>query len=216
MNFFQEQVAIKTAEFLLQTDAVKLSPQKPFKWASGWLSPIYCDNRLTLSYPNARNYIKNQLISLIINNFPEVEAIAAVATAGIPQGAMVADEIGLPFLYVRSEAKDHGMQRLIEGKITPGQKVVLVEDLISTGASSMKAVDALRNAGFEVQGMVAVFTYGFDIAEKNIEAKKIKVLYLCDYATLIQVAAEKGIIASSDIITLEHWRKTPENWQAAE
>jgi orotate phosphoribosyltransferase len=214
MKVFQEQVARKTAEFLLQTDAVKLSPAKPFKWASGWNSPIYCDNRLTLSYPNARNFIKNQLISLVINSYPEVEAIAGVATAGIPQGALVADEIGLPFLYVRSEAKDHGMQRLIEGKITPGQKVVVVEDLISTGGSSMKAVQALKNSGFEVLGMVAVFTYGFEVADQNVMQAQVKVACLCDYSTLIQVAVEKGLIAKSDLITLENWRQSPESWSA--
>jgi orotate phosphoribosyltransferase len=214
MKVFQEQVARKTAEFLIQTDAVKLSPAKPFKWASGWNSPIYCDNRLTLSYPNARNYIKNQLISLVINSYPEVEAIAGVATAGIPQGALVADEIGLPFLYVRSEAKDHGMQRLIEGKITPGQKVVVVEDLISTGGSSMKAVQALKNSGFEVLGMVAVFTYGFEVANQNIMQAHVEVACLCDYSTLIQVAVEKGLIAKSDLITLENWRQSPESWSA--
>lgn len=212
MQIFQQQVANTVAGFLLDCQAVKLNLKEPYTWASGWKSPIYTDNRLTLSYPHVRTYIKNQLISLIINNFPAVECIAGVATGGIPQGALTADEIGVPFVYVRSEPKGHGLKNLIEGLVTPGQKVVVVEDLISTGKSSLRAVTALQEAGTEVLGMVSVFTYGFPEAWKAFDAAGITCFPLTDYLSLISTALQKGLIKESDIATLEDWRKNPAQW----
>jgi orotate phosphoribosyltransferase len=162
MELFDKKTASEVASKLLQIQAIRLQPEKPFTWASGWKSPIYCDNRLSLSYPEIRTYIKKNLVKAIQVHFQEVEAIAGVATAGIPQGALIADQMDLPFIYVRSKAKGHGMENMIEGKVIPGQKVVVIEDLVSTGGSSLKAVQDLKNAGFEVLGMVAIFTYGFD------------------------------------------------------
>lgn len=212
MQIFQQQVANNVAGFLLDCQAVKLNLKQPYVWASGWKAPIYTDNRVTLSFPQVRTYIKNQLISLIVNNFPTVECIAGVATGGIPQGALAADEIGIPFVYVRSEAKGHGLKNMIEGQVHEGQKVVVVEDLISTGKSSLKAVEALHEAGAEVLGMVSVFTYGFPQAWEAFEKAGIQCFPLTDYLSLIATALQKGIIKDKDIATLEQWRKDPANW----
>ena len=205
-------VAEQVAAALLEIGAIRLSPSKPFKWASGWLSPIYCDNRLSLSFPESRTIIKDSLVALIKAKFPEVEAIAGVATAGIPQGALVADALNLPFIYVRPKPKDHGMQNLIEGKVTVGQKVVVIEDLISTGGSSLKAVEALRDADVEVLGMVAIFTYGFDLAANNFETSGVMLHTLSNYHALIKLAAEKGYIKDSEIKSLGDWRAAPDKW----
>jgi orotate phosphoribosyltransferase len=212
MQIFQQQVANNVAGFLLDCQAVKLNLKQPYVWASGWKAPIYTDNRVTLSFPQVRTYIKNQLISLIVNNFPTVECIAGVATGGIPQGALAADEIGIPFVYVRSEAKGHGLKNMIEGQVHEGQKVVVVEDLISTGKSSLKAVEALQEAGAEVLGMVSVFTYGFPQAWEAFEKAGIQCFPLTDYLSLLATALQKGIIKDKDIATLEQWRKDPANW----
>ncbi len=197
---------------LLEIKAIRLQPQQPFTWASGWKSPIYCDNRLSLSFPEVRTYIKNQLVNVIKANFPEADGIAGVATAGIPQGALIADALHLPFIYVRSKPKGHGMENMIEGKVNPGQKVVVVEDLISTGGSSLKAVEALKAAGVEVLGMVAIFTYGFDLAQKNFQQAKIKLICLSDYEALLPIAIKANYASSDDLNSLGEWRKAPESW----
>ncbi len=206
-------VATATAQHLLKIGAVKLSPEKPFTWASGWKSPIYCDNRMTLSYPETRSYMKQQLLELIEKEFPAVEGIAGVATAGIPQGALLADALGLPFCYVRSKPKDHGMENLIEGRMDKGQKVVVIEDLVSTGGSSLKAVEALRKADGQVLGMAAIFTYGFPQADDNFKQFDVNLACLCDYESLIKVANEAGYIKASDVQSLAAWRKDPGSWQ---
>lgn len=208
---YSEKIALS----LLEIEAIKLRPNEPFKWASGWNSPIYCDNRLSLSYPSSRNLIKEGLVSLIKSNFPQVEAIAGVATAGVPQGAILADALNIPFVYVRPKPKDHGMTNLIEGKITPGQKVVVVEDLISTGGSSLKAVEALKDAKFEVLGMVAIFTYGFNVAEENFKNAGVKLATLSNYEALVTEAVKKGIIKDDSLESLQEWRKDPAAWKKA-
>ncbi|MCF8373295.1 MAG: orotate phosphoribosyltransferase [Bacteroidales bacterium] len=199
---------------LLDIEAIKLSPEKPFAWASGWNSPIYCDNRKTLSFPKVRNYIKEQFAALILELYPEVEVIAGVATGAIAQGALVADSLELPFVYIRSNPKSHGMENLIEGSIKPGQKVVVIEDLISTGGSSLKAVDALRKAGCEVMGMLAIFSYGFKIAEDNFEMANCEITTLANYSQLIHQALETGLVGQNEEGTLNEWRKSPETWRA--
>jgi orotate phosphoribosyltransferase len=204
--------AHQVASFLLETEAVKLSPEKPFKWSSGWNSPIYCDNRVTLSFPHIRSFIKQQLAEQIKNNFPEAEAIAGVATAGIAQGALVADLLEMPFLYVRPEPKKHGMGNQIEGKLLPGQKVVLVEDLISTGGSSLKSAEAVRAAGGEVVGIVAIFTYGFALADENFQKAGIALHCLSNYGSLTEAAVANGYIKESAMDALAEWRKSPETW----
>lgn len=208
MTNYPEKIALS----LLEIEAIKLRPEEPFKWASGWNSPIYCDNRLSLSFPSVRNLVKEGLISLIRSNFPQAEAVAGVATAGIPQGALIADAMNLPFIYVRPKPKDHGMTNLIEGKVTPGQKVVVVEDLISTGGSSLKAVEALKNSGFDVLGMAAIFTYGFSLAEDNFKNAAVKLVTLSNYDTLVAEAVKKDIIKAKDLESLKDWRKDPANW----
>lgn len=209
----EQAVAAATAKHLLSIGAVKLSPGKPFTWASGWKSPIYCDNRMTLSYPDTRGFIRNELVKLIKKEFGEAEGIAGVATAGIPQGALLADNLGLPFCYVRSKPKDHGMENLIEGRIAEGQKVVVVEDLVSTGGSSLKAVEALRATNASVLGMVAIFTYGFPQAEENFEKAGVSLACLCDYESLIKVARDTGYVNPSDVASLEAWRTNPSGWK---
>ena len=206
--------AHQVASFLLETEAVKLSPEKPFKWSSGWNSPIYCDNRVTLSFPHIRSFIKQQLAELIKKQYPEAEAIAGVATAGIAQGALVADLLEMPFLYVRPEPKKHGMGNQIEGKLLPGQKVVLVEDLISTGGSSLKSAEAVRAAGGEVVGMVAIFTYGFALADENFQKAGIPLHCLSNYSALTEAAVTNGYIQESAMEALAEWRKSPETWGA--
>jgi orotate phosphoribosyltransferase len=205
-------VSQQIAKILLETKAVKLSHDKPFKWSSGWNSPIYCDNRVTLSFPEARTFIKNALAEAIKKYFPEVEAIAGVATAGIPQGALVADVLGLPFLYVRPKPKEHGMGNQIEGRVEANQKVVLVEDLISTGGSSLKAADALLAAGAEVVGMVAIFTYGFKTADDNFAEKGIKLITLSNYDILVAEAQQLNYIPAEAMKSLQAWREKPESW----
>ncbi|MCR5334149.1 MAG: orotate phosphoribosyltransferase [Bacteroidaceae bacterium] len=198
---------------LLKVKAIKLQPTNPFTWASGWRSPFYCDNRKTLSYPDLRTFVKLETARLIIERFPEAEAIAGVATGAIPQGAMVADTLALPFVYVRSKPKDHGLENLIEGDLKPGSKVVVVEDLISTGGSSLKAVEAIRNYGCEVVGMVASYTYGFDVAEKAFADAKIKLVTLTNYEAVVAEALRIGYIKESDVELLNEWRKSPSQWQ---
>ena len=200
------------AEKLLKISAIKLQPENPFVWASGWNSPIYTDNRKTLSYPDVRSFIKVELCRIIMENFQEADAIAGVATGAIAQGALVADTLGLPYVYVRSTPKDHGLENLIEGNLKPGQKVVVIEDLISTGGSSLKAVEAIRAAGCEVVGMAAIFTYGFPIAiEKFIEAG-VTLITLSNYNSMLEAALETNYIKEEDIETLKEWRKDPSIW----
>lgn len=207
-----KKVARLLAEKLLKISALKLQPANPFVWASGWNSPIYTDNRRTLSYPEMRSFIKLELSRLIMENLPEVDAVAGVATGAIAQGALVADELNLPYVYVRSTPKDHGLENLIEGDLRPGQKVVVVEDLVSTGKSSLKAVEAIRNAGCEVVGMVALFTYGFPVAEANFAEANVRLLTLSDYNAMLEVALETEYITEDDIETLHNWRTDPANW----
>lgn len=207
-----DESALKVAEFLLQIKAIKLQPAKPFTWASGWKSPIYCDNRVTLSYPKVRTYIRQQFVNAINENFARPDVIAGVATGGIAQGALVAQELGLPFVYVRSEAKKHGMTNMIEGVVEKGQSVVVIEDLISTGGSSLKAVEALRAAGCEVKGMVAIFTYDFQTAEDNFKAAKCNLLTLSNYDTLIRQALQSRYITENDLASLKEWRINPSDW----
>src|ERR1041384_6031469 len=186
----QQETAAKVASMLLEIQAIRLNTEKPFTWSSGWKSPIYCDNRLALSYPDIRKTIKEGLIQVIRENFFTAEAIAGVATAGTPQGALVADSLDLPFLYVRPKPKDHGMENLIEGKVTKGQKVVVVEDLVSTGGSSLKSVEALRKEGAQVLGMVSIFNYGFDIAVNNFYGADVSLVSLSDFSHLLNTAVE--------------------------
>ncbi|WP_219223326.1 orotate phosphoribosyltransferase [Pedobacter antarcticus] len=208
----KSDIELKVAEFLLQIKAIKLQPNNPFTWASGWKSPIYCDNRVTLSHPSVRTYIRQKLTQLIQEEFGSVDLIAGVATAGIPQGVLVAQELGLPFAYVRAKAKEHGTGSLIEGEIIEGQRVVVVEDLVSTGKSSLQAVQALKDAGLSVAGLVSIFTYGFDIAEENFKEAKCRFATLSNYNTLIQYAAENSFIAQSDVDLLNQWRRNPAEW----
>jgi len=208
----KSDIELKVAEFLLQIKAVKLQPKTPFTWASGWKSPIYCDNRVTLSHPSVRTYIRQKLTQLIQEEFGSVDLIAGVATAGIPQGVLVAQELGLPFAYVRAKAKEHGTGSLIEGEIVEGQRVVVVEDLISTGKSSLQAVNALKEAGLSVAGLVSIFTYGFDIAEENFKEAKCRFATLSNYNTLIEYAAEHSFIAQDDVDLLNKWRRNPAEW----
>ncbi|RIJ41797.1 orotate phosphoribosyltransferase [Pontibacter oryzae] len=204
--------AHQVASYLLETEAVKLSPDQPFKWSSGWNSPIYCDNRVTLSFPHIRSYIKQQLADLIKQQYPEAEAIAGVATAGIAQGALVADLLEMPFLYVRPEPKKHGMGNQIEGRLLHGQKVVMIEDLISTGGSSLKAAEAVKVAGAEVVGMAAIFTYGFALADENFKQAGIPLFCLSNYNALLEAAAKQGYIQESAMDTLAQWRQSPDTW----
>ena len=201
------------ASKLLKIKAIKLQPDNPFTWASGWKSPFYCDNRKTLSFPELRNYVKLELTHAVLEHFPEAEAIAGVATGAIAQGALVADALGLPFVYVRSKAKDHGMENLIEGELKPETKVVVIEDLISTGGSSLKAVDAIRRAGSEVIGMVASYTYGFPVAKQAFDDAKVELITLTDYEHVVAEALETGYISDSDVEVLNEWRKAPADWK---
>ena len=197
---------------LLNIKAIKLQPENPFTWASGWKSPFYCDNRKTLSYPDLRNFVKLEICRIIEENFAEVDAVAGVATGAIAQGALVADELNLPYVYVRPKPKDHGMGNQIEGELPEGAKVIVVEDLISTGGSSLKAVDALRKAGFEVVGMVASYTYGFPVAEEAFRAAGVKLLTISDYEHVVAEAVATGYIAANDEELLKQWRKDPASW----
>lgn len=200
------------AEKLLHIKAIKLQPENPFTWASGWKSPFYCDNRKTLSYPELRNFVKIELSRIVAEEFPECDAIAGVATGAIPQGALVADELHLPFVYVRSKPKDHGLENLIEGELRPGMKVVVIEDLISTGGSSLKAVDAIRRNGCEVIGMVASYTYGFDVAKKAFEETDVRLITLTNYEAVVKAAVASGYIQEDAVEVLDTWRKDPAHW----
>jgi orotate phosphoribosyltransferase len=202
----------KIAEFLLQIKAIKLQPTNPFTWASGWKSPIYCDNRVTLSHPKVRTYIREQLVKSIIAEFGKPDVIAGVATGAIAQGALVAEAMGLPFVYIRSSAKEHGMGNLIEGEIKKGQTVVVIEDLISTGQSSLKAVNALIAEGCVVKGMAAIFTYGFKTASDNFKKAKCKLITLSDYETLVKEAVRSNYVTEKDIKSLKEWRENPSEW----
>ncbi|OEK03647.1 orotate phosphoribosyltransferase [Roseivirga sp. 4D4] len=208
----EKEIALKVASDLLQIKAIKLSKENPFTWSSGWKSPIYCDNRLSLSFPETRTFIKESLAEAAKAKFPGYEAVAGVATAGIPQGALLAEALGVPFIYVRSKPKGHGMENLIEGKVTPGQKVIVVEDLVSTGGSSLKAAEALTASGFEVMGMLAIFTYGFPLADENFKAAGIQLHCLSNYQVMLEKATELGYIDASDVASLEEWRNDPSNW----
>lgn len=201
------------AEKLLKIKAIKLQPANPFTWASGWKSPFYCDNRKTLSYPALRNFVKLEIARLIQEQFGEVDAIAGVATGAIPQGALVADALNLPFVYVRSTPKDHGLENLIEGELRPGMKVVVIEDLISTGGSSLKAVEAIRRDGCEVIGMVASYTYGFPVAIEAFKNAKVKLVTLTNYEAVLDVALKTGYISEQDVPVLNTWRKDPAHWE---
>jgi orotate phosphoribosyltransferase len=207
-----ESSAKKIAEYLLQIKAIKLQPSNPFTWASGWKSPIYCDNRKTLSFPEVRSYIRDSFSSLVKELYPEAEVIAGVATGAIAHGALVADKTGLPFIYVRSEAKEHGLGNQIEGFFTKGQKVVVIEDLISTGGSSLNAVKALRESGCEVLGMAAIFTYEFKKASDGFTAANCKLTTLSNYSSLIETALASGYINDADVETLKLWRVDPASW----
>jgi orotate phosphoribosyltransferase len=200
------------ASKLLKIKAIKLQPNNPFTWASGWKSPFYCDNRKTLSYPELRNYVKLEITHAILEHFPEVDAVAGVATGAIPQGALVADALNLPFVYVRSKPKDHGLENLIEGELKPGMKVVVIEDLISTGGSSLKAVEAIRKDGCDVIGMIASYTYGFPVAKKAFKDANVELITLTDYEHVVAQALETGYISDSDVDVLHEWRKDPAHW----
>jgi len=209
----QQETAGPVAARLLEVGAIKLNHKQPFTWSSGWKSPVYCDNRITLSYPAVRSYIKENLARAIQLNFPRIDCIAGVATAGIPQGALVADMMGLPFVYVRPKPKEHGMGNLIEGKVEAGARVVLVEDLISTGGSSLKAAQAMQDAGCKVIGMVAIFTYGFETAEKNFSEAGIPLVCLSDFSHLLQEAVEQKYLDENQLIYVKSWRLDPANWK---
>lgn len=204
------------AEKLLQISAIKLQPTNPFVWASGWNSPIYTDNRKTLSYPEVRTFIKVEMCRMIMENFPEAEAIAGVATGAIAMGALVADTLCLPYVYVRSTPKDHGLENLIEGNLKPGQKVVVIEDLISTGGSSLKAVEAIRAAGCEVVGMAAIFSYEFPVSIKRFKDADVRLLTVSNYSSMLETALETNYIEASDLETLKEWRKDPAAWSPKE
>ena len=209
---FNKNIAKKTAELLLQINAIKLNPNKPFTWASGWKSPIYCDNRLVLSYPAIRNFIKHELAKNIEKTYGKPDVIAGVATGAIGIGALVADYMGLPFVYVRPEAKKHGRQNQIEGKLEKGQNVVVVEDLISTGKSSLNAVNALKEKSVNVKGTAAIFTYGFEISETNFLKNNIELRTLGNYNYLLEQASNTGFINEIQLKTLSNWNKNPSEW----
>jgi orotate phosphoribosyltransferase len=201
------------AEKLLQISAIKLSPQQPFTWASGWKSPIYCDNRKVLSFPYIREFVKSEMCSVIFEQFPEAEVLAGVATAGIAWGAMAADQLKLPYIYVRPKPKEHGLGNQIEGSLEKGQKIVVIEDLISTGKSSLQVVDVLKAAGADIIGMVAIFTYGFSAADEAFETAGVPLKTLTNYPTLIELAIEKGIVTPNQQKTLLNWSQSPATWQ---
>ncbi len=213
MNTTHPVVAKKLATMLLEIGAVKLSPQKPFTWASGWLSPIYCDNRMVLSFPAIRSFIKDSFVELIKTQYPDTEVIAGVATAGVPHGALVADALNLPFIYVRPKPKEHGMGNLIEGKIEEGKKVLLIEDLISTGGSSLKAAQAVQQAGMPVIGMAAIFTYGFEVAQQAFQQANIPFSTLSNYNALLVEAVANDYITEEEMASLQEWRGNPAEWK---
>ena len=209
---FDKNIARKTAELLLQINAIKLSPNDPFNWASGWKSPIYCDNRIVLSYPAVRNYVREQIANHIVNQYGNPDVIAGVATGAIGISALVAEQLNLPFIYVRPEPKKHGRQNQIEGYIEKGQNVVVVEDLISTGKSSLNAVRALKEAELNVKGMIAIFSYGFETADKNFEAEDVQLHTLSNYESLLEQALETNYIKEDQLETLSEWNANPSEW----
>ncbi len=204
--------ALQVTDFLLQIKAIKLQPNQPFTWASGIKAPIYCDNRKILSYPKIRTYIRQEITKTLSDNFGKPDVIAGVATGGIPLGILVAQEFGLPFIYIRPASKSHGLENKIEGVLEEGQSVIVIEDLVSTGGSSLKAVNAIRDAGCTVKGMIAIFTYGLAESVENFKEAKCQLITLTDYETLIQKAADTSYISASDIKSLKDWRKDPKNW----
>lgn len=207
-----EKMQVEVAQLLLQINTIKVQPSNPFSWASGWKAPIYCDNRKILSYPAARSFIRDQFVQVIRQRYPEAEAIAGVATGAIAHGALVAGELGLPFAYVRSEPKGHGLENLIEGDLKPGQKVVIIEDLVSTGSSSLKAVRAVRQIGSQVLGMVAIFTYDFPQSAENFRKEGVELITLSRYQVLIGQALASGKITEEQLEKLMLWREDPANW----
>ncbi|MGC9352834.1 MAG: orotate phosphoribosyltransferase [Mariniphaga sp.] len=207
-----EQTQIEVTKKLLEIDTIKIQPLSPFTWASGWKSPIYCDNRKILSFPETRSFIRNKFVEIIQNKYPEAEVIAGVATGAIAHGVLVADKLGLPFIYIRSKPKGHGLENLIEGDLKPGQKVVVIEDLVSTGESSLKAAEAVNNFGGEVIGMLSIFTYNFDVAKEKFKKANIELTPLSRYQVLIDTALEAGEISKDQIETLMEWRQDPVNW----
>ena len=206
------QYSLTVAKQLLDIKAIRLQPNDPFTWASGWKSPIYCDNRKALSYSETRTYIKKAFADIAKQKYSDFDVVAGVATGAIAQGALVADLLGKPFVYVRSSPKNHGLENLIEGDLKAGQKVLVIEDLISTGGSSLKAVEALRNAGAEVVGMLAIFTYGFKVSEEAFKAANVELTTLSNYADMIEAAVEQGYVTKADIEALKQWRQSPETW----
>lgn len=212
MSFQESETSRSIANALLETGAVILKPKDPFTWTSGWKSPIYCDNRKTLSFPGPREIITNSLLKAIGQRYPNVEMIAGVATAGIPQAAIIADRLKLPMIYVRDKAKGHGRENKIEGHIRGGEKVVLIEDLISTGGSSLAAAISLKQSGMDVQGVLSTFSYGFDEAQRKFEEGGVEFISLCRYQDLLPIAMGKGIIKEDDLSILDDWRKDPSNW----
>lgn len=211
MNYNKE-TAIQTAQFLLQIKAIKLNNENPFTWASGRKSPIYCDNRITLSYPEIRTFLRQQFVNKVNEIFSGIDVIAGVATGGIAQGVLIAQDLGKPFVYVRPQEKSHGLTNKIEGVVKSGQTVLVIEDLISTGKSSLQVVDTLREAGCEVKGMIAIFTYGLDIAKKAFQEKEVSLYTITDYDTLVKTAIEEDYIKEADIESLSFWRANPEKW----
>lgn len=208
----KEESGLKVAEFLLQIKAIELNPETPFTWASGWKSPIYCDNRKSLSYPKIRTYIRQEFVNIIQEHYGKPDVIVGVATGGIAIGALVAQDLGLPFAYVRASAKGHGLQNLVEGVIEDGQNAVVIEDLVSTGKSSLNAVEALKQEGVKVKGMVAIFTYGFDVAREQFDKAGIPLSVLTDYETLMKQALKSGHVTDSQIELLRSWRDNPAEW----
>ena len=208
-----KDTAKKTAELLLQIKAIKLQPNDPFTWASGWKSPIYCDNRTTLSFPQIRTFLRQEIANLVVEKYGKPDVIAGVATGAIALGVLVAEELGVPFVYVRPEAKKHGRQNQVEGMLESGSNVVVIEDLISTGKSSLNAVKALKKANATVKGMVAIFSYGFDIAEKNFKKDNVDLTILSNYQSLIEQANKTNYISEKDIDTLNDWRENPSEWK---
>lgn len=208
----KEETALKIAEFLLQIKAIKLNVKKPFTWASGWKSPIYCDNRITLSYPTIRNYIRQQFVDIISEEFGDIDVVAGVATGGIPHGVLVAQDLGLPFAYVRDSKKDHGLSKRIEGIIESGQSVIMIEDLVSTGGSSMRALEAVQETGASIKALLSIFTYGFKVAEDRCRDSKCNFYTLSNYDHLLTQAVQDGYIREEDLMVLEKWREDPENW----
>ncbi|MFY0601530.1 MAG: orotate phosphoribosyltransferase [Cyclobacteriaceae bacterium] len=212
VNKYNADLAKVVAKDLLKIESIKINLDTPYIWASGWKSPIYCDNRLSLSYPKTRTLVKESLAKMIKEKYPDVEAIAGVATAGIPQGALVADLLDIPFIYIRSKSKAHGLENQVEGLIRPGQKVVILEDLVSTGGSSLQAAEAIRAVEMEILGMAAIFTYGFPLSEANFKAHNMDLWYLSDYSTMVDIGMEDGTIKEGQLATLKAWRSNPAQW----